>query len=97
MSDYFIKLAEEKEQKRNLAKDIFLVTGGTALGSLAGHGASALVRERYRDTLDKIDPKKRVKYLAPAAGVLGAGVSLAHILRQNAEKRRNEQRKTSRK
>tara|TARA_Y100000592_G_C5480603_1_gene325206 strand:- start:3997 stop:4278 length:282 start_codon:yes stop_codon:yes gene_type:complete len=92
MSDYFIKLAEEKRKKRSLAKDIALVAGGTGLGATAGYGASALLKHRYGKTLDKIDPNKRLKYLVPASAAVGGAASLVHVLRQNAEKRAKNER-----
>ena len=97
MSDYFIKLAEESENRKKMLKDLGLTVGGTALGASVGYGASALLKKRYQHVLDKIDPQKRIKYLAPTAATLGGALSIAHLLRNNAKRRKknDKQRKTS--
>ena len=98
MSDYFIKLAEKQDEKRELLKDLGITVGGTALGAATGYGTAALLKKRYQSVLDKLDPNTRVKYLGPTAAALGGALSLTHVLRQNAKRRnKNEQRnKTSR-
>ena len=93
MSDgEFIKLAEARDKKRDVLRDLAMVGAGTAAGAGAGYGLGALVKHRYGEDIAKIDPNTRIKYLGPAATAVGAAGALVHVLRQRAEARMRQEK-----
>ena len=87
--EYFIKLAEKKK-KRSLAKDVALVGAGTAAGAGLGYGASALFKKRYKRALEAMPPQQRLRLAVPAAAGVGGLLALTHVLRERADRRRDE-------
>ena len=98
MSDYFIKIAEESDKRRQLLRDLGITVGGTALGAGTGYATTALLKSRYQPVLDRLDPNQRLQYLVPAAATVGGALSIAHLLKQNQKRREKDdkQRETSR-
>ena len=86
---HFLKLAEERKERRSLAKDLALVGGGTAIGAGLGYGSAALINKRYGDALRGMSPQQRLRIAVPASAGIGGLLALTHVLRQRAE-RRNE-------
>ena len=85
----FLKLAEKKS-KRDLAKDLALVGGGTALGAGLGYATSAAVNKRYGETLAGMSPAQRLRFAVPASAGGGGLLALAHVLRQRADAKRKD-------
>lgn len=93
MSDAgFMKLAEARDKKRDMLRDLAMVGAGTAVGAGAGYGIGALVKHRYGKDIAKIDPNTRIKYLGPTATAVGAAGALVHVLRQRAEARMRQEK-----
>lgn len=89
----FIKLAEEREDRGRALRDLALVGAGTAIGGGAGYGLTSLLRSRYGQAIDASSPDKRIKWLTPAAALVGGAMGLTGVLRQRAESRSKKSKK----
>lgn len=81
-----VKLAEHEPDNGSRLKDLGLIAGGSAAGAGLGYGASRLIRKNFGQTLAKIDPKDRLKYLLPALALAGTATTIAKLQQNNYTK-----------
>lgn len=72
-------MSKEKNHAKEHIKDLGIIAGGTVAGAGAAYALSRGIRSKYGKTLERIDPKDRLKYLAPAIGALGTASAIAHM------------------
>lgn len=77
----------KKSNTKDRIKDIGIIVGGGALGAGAGYGASRLLHSRFGDTLRRVDPNQRLKYIVPALGAIATAGSLARMQQKAHEKK----------
>jgi hypothetical protein len=68
-----------KEHAKEHAKDIAIIAGGTALGAGAAYGLSRAMRSEFGRTFARMDPKDRLKFIAPMLGAAATAGSIAHM------------------
>jgi hypothetical protein len=78
----FEKMANSKEENRRLLRELGIIGLGTGVGAGAGYGTGYLLKRRYGKQLEGMDPRKRLKYLGPAAAGAGGVAALVHTLRE---------------
>jgi hypothetical protein len=76
-----------KKDTKDKLKDLGIIVGGSTLGAAAGYGLSRLARARFGDTIRRIDPNDRLKYISPALGALAVAGAAANTQRKSNEKR----------
>lgn len=77
----------KKNNTKDKIKDLGIIIGGGALGAGAGYGASRLLHSRFGDTMRKVDPNQRLKYIVPALGAITAAGGLARMQQKAHEKK----------
>ncbi len=81
-----VKLASKQGEDGNKLRDLAIMLGGSAAGATAGYGLSKLIRGKFGETLSKVDPKDRLKYILPALGLAGTATMIAKAQQNNYTK-----------
>lgn len=83
----------KREKAKERFKDIAAMTAGAAVGGGLGYLAQRSLYKNYGETLRRVPPEVRLKYLVPTSTALVGGLAISKLLRDKAKENRNRLKK----